>query len=225
MLNENKKRIYNSYLINSRKCRNKPFKVRKNFDRIDNDILYILIKLENLFKNYPNIDLDTYFSAPFMLFKDINHFALDYFATPAAIRSYTLYKKKILEEDIDSKSSLDAIKNGLQFIAKYCIVNNITLNEYYTHKSGLTYTWMKHIRKSNIIPYIAFGFKNVDELVFNIPEDERDLLLGNFGEKYYIFKGKYNSSKKAKPLIQNGLIKIKKWINDELKNKTVEKKK
>jgi len=73
----------------------------------------------------------------------------------------------------------------------------------------VTYTWMKQIRQGQISPYVIFGFKGIDDLIYNTPEDERDLLMGDFGDRLYNYKEKYNRSKYAKQLIIIGLNRIK----------------
>jgi hypothetical protein len=215
MLSEKQKRIYNSHLVNSRKQKNKPFNIKKDFSNINETTKNILIKLEYLFNKYPDVDIDTYFAAPYNIWPDIEYFPLEYYTSPPATRAYTLYKKQQIDQDIDSDDTINKIKESITFIAKFCHLNGISLDQYYTYKQGITYSWMTHIRKTNIIPYVVFGFKNIDNIFFNSQEDERDLLMGTFAEKYYIYKNKFNKSKKAKHIIIEGLNRIKHWINKE----------
>lgn len=212
MLSEKQKNIYNTHLATSRKLKNKPFKIRQNFDKLDQTTISILVKLEYLFDKYPDINIKTYFEAPYKVWPDKEYFPLEYFATHQATKAYTLYKKQLLTDDIDSKEVTDKIIDSLTFIAKFCIQNKMTLEEYYTHKTGVTYTWMKHVRRGNILPYVIFGFKNIDNIFYDSPEDERDLLLGKFGNDFYIYKGKYNKSSNTKNMVVEGLKRIEKWI-------------
>lgn len=212
---EKQKNIYNKHLAISRQSRNKPFKIKKNFSDIDATTQLSLIKIERLLSKFPNIDLDVYFKAPFSLWKDTEYFPLEYFATQAALRAFSLYKKQLLEQNIDSNESLDEIKSSLMFICKFCISNDITLDQYIIHKSGITYSWSKHIQNASITPYVMFGFNNIDKIIFNIPEDESEYMLGTFKEKFYVYKNAFNKSTTAKHTIIEGLKKIKKWISEK----------
>lgn len=216
MLSYKQKEIYNKHLIISRKSRNKPFKPKENFSDITAETSNYLYKIEKMLSKFPNLDLDIYFKAPYMLWPDVEYFPLSYFTTQAAIRAFTLYRKNALEQDIDSDQSINNIKDSLIFIGKFCVSNKISLHQYYTFKGGISYTWMSHVRKGLISPYIIFGFDNIDNLVFSVPEDERDMMLGSFNDKYYNFKENYNKSKIAKQTILRGLEKIKEWVKAEL---------
>lgn len=220
MLSENQKAIYNKHLIVSRKSRNKPFKIKTDFSDITPATSNNLIKLEKIQSKFPNLDFDVYFKAPYELWPDTQYFPLEYFTTQAAIRAFTVYKKQILDQNIDSEASVKSIKNSLIFIAKFCTENKLSLQNYYTYKNGISYSWAGHIRKGLINPYIIFGFNNIDEIIFKIPEDERSFVLGSFSENYFNYKENFNKSKVAKHTIIRGLSKINLWINKEI---TVEK--
>lgn len=212
MISDNLKKIYNTYLVISRKSRNKPFKIRENFEEFETQKEYsMLIKLEHFFKRFPTVDKETYFKAPYELWKDKDFFGLDFYTTPVATRAYTLYKKQLLEQSPDNDANLEHIRQSLMFISKHCVTNKITLEEYFTRQSGVTYDWMKHVRQNLVSPYVVFGFTGVDNLLYRTPEDEKDLLLGEFADKFYIYKQKYNESKLAKQLIVQGLQRVRLW--------------
>jgi len=216
MLTAKQKEIYNKHLIISRKSRNKPFKPKENFSDVTAETSNYLHKIDRLLSKFPNIDLEVYFKAPYMLWPDTEYFPLQYFATQAAIRAFTVYRKNMVEQNIDSDQTIKDIKDSLIFIGKFCVSNKITLQQYFVFRSGITYAWMSHVRKGLISPYVIFGFDNIDNLIFSIPEDERDLMLGSFQDKYYNFKESYNKSKIAKNTIVQGLSRIKEWVTKEL---------
>ncbi len=208
--NETLESIYNTHLVVSRRSRNKPFKVRKDFSGFESSDEYNKwVIMENFFRRFPSINKELYFKAPYELWKDKEYFGVDFFITPAATRAYTVYKKQLQEQDPDSDESLQYIKDSIITIGKYCEQNKINFDEYILEKPGVTYTWMKQIRQGQISPYVIFGFKGIDDLIYNTPEDERDLLMGDFGDRLYNYKEKYNRSKYAKQLITIGLNRIK----------------
>jgi len=212
MISDNLKKIYNTYLVTSRKSRNKPFKLRENFEDFEAKIEYsVLIKLEHFFRRFPLVNMEAYFKAPYELWQDKDFFALDFYTTPVATRAYTLYKKQLLEQSPDNDANLEHIRQSLMFISKYCVTNKITLEQYFVQQSGVTYDWMKHVRQNLVSPYVVFGFTGVDDLLYRTPEDEKDLLLGEFADKFYIYKQKYNESKLAKQLVVQGLQRVRLW--------------
>lgn len=209
-ISQNLKSIYNTHLAVSRKTRGKPFKRREDFSDFETLPDFNKWKiLEHFLNKFPNVDKELYFKAPYELWKDKDYFAVDFYITPAATRAYTTYKTQLQQQNPDFDESLTYIKESLLFISKYCKQNNLNLDDYILEKPGSIYTWMKHIRQGQISPYVIFGFSNIDDIIYNTPNDERDLLLGEFGDKLYYYKEKYNRSKYAKQLITIGLKRLK----------------
>lgn len=214
MVSENIKTLYNQHLSITRSEKNRPYKKRVNFDDFEKTKEYnILIKLEHFFKRFPNIDTQIFFKSPFKIWKDKDYFPLEFYVTPAATRSYTLYKKQLTEIDPDSDESLEFIRSSLIFIAKYCSTNNVAIDKYHLCQVGNTYDWMKHVRQGKISLYTIFGFNNIDNIFHKTPYDERDLLLGEISNKFYVYKEKYNKSKLAKQLVSKGLNRLKTWTD------------
>lgn len=225
MLPEKQQKIYNQHLRISRSCRDKPFKLRTDFsDFKDKTKIHILQRLEMFFNKFPNVNEEVYFKAPYLIWKDKDYFDLSFYLTPVATRAYTVYKKQLLEQDPDNDDNVEFVRQSLMFITKYCIEKHISLKEYYTLQTGVTYDWMKHIRQAKISPYICFGFDNIDDIIYQVPEDERDLLLGSFADKFYNYKQQYNKSKHIKHMVKTGLQKINEWIEQKNKQQSVENK-
>jgi hypothetical protein len=100
-------RIFNKHLAVSRSLRNKPFKLRQNFDNFEQDPKYIHIKrLSIFFSKYPDVNMDTYFLSPYKLYPDVQYFDLAYFASPRAIKSYTIYKQQLFQESPDAQKMM-----------------------------------------------------------------------------------------------------------------------
>ena len=146
------KQIYNLYLKVSRSAANKPSKRRENFDGFEQDPKYISIRrLTTLFTKHKEIDIHLYFEAPYKIYKDVNFFDLAYYASPRAIKAYTLYKKQIESNDPDS--FIDDVKKSLKFIALFCISKKLQLIDYINYTEGLFPVWMEHIKTNQINPY------------------------------------------------------------------------
>jgi len=204
----------------TKSSQNKPFTLRKNFDGFEDKPEYLYIKKISKFLNkFPQIKPELYFKAPFMIYDDLDYISLDFFTTRKALKAYTVYMKQKNEESPDSKEHLEFIKESLRFIAMFCIKNKIPIREYVTHKTGVTYSWMKHFKEHNISVYVLFELPNIFNIVGQTPEDEKELFLGDIGNKLHIYKMKYMNSKEAINLIRKGYKKIITLVDQQNKRK------
>jgi hypothetical protein len=89
------------------------------------------------------------------------------------------------------------------------------LEQYPTHKSGITLDWMKQIKKHEISIYVLMEFQEISNLIREVADDEKELFLGDVGTYFWGYKSKYNQSEFAKKLVKEGLAKINKIINDK----------
>jgi hypothetical protein len=210
------KKIYNKHLAISKSLRNKPFKLRNNFEDFENDSKYIFIKrLANLFTRHPDIDIDMYFSAPYQLYKDVNYFDLNFFASPRAIKTYTIYKQELLYTSPDNQ--IDSVKKSLHFIVHFCLQNKINFEDYpYFKESGLQPIWIYHIKRNKINPYSIMEFPNIVNFINELQRDERSLLLGQFGDNFFAYKNNYLTSKKLRSFLTEAFIKLKFFVDKNL---------
>ena len=216
-MTELEKKIYNKHLAISRSIRNKPFKIKKNFDGFEDDEKYSLIKrLSVFFMKYPEVDMDVYFSAPYKLYKDVDFFDLRYFSSPRAIKTYTIYKNEL--DKLSPDQHTEDVKKSLRFIAKFCIENNITLDKYICHKDiGIHYTWMYHLKHNFINIYSLMEFPNVLEQISELPEEEQILFLGKTYNDFFNYKTKYLNSK-LRPTLILSFNKVRVFVEKTLTN-------
>ena len=64
------KNIYNKYLAVTRSSQGKPFKLRKQFDDLDDHKTACLKKLSLFFNKFKHVDMDDFFSAPWRIYND-----------------------------------------------------------------------------------------------------------------------------------------------------------
>ena len=209
-------RIYNTHLAISRSLRNKPFKIKKSFEGFEEDPKYVAIKrLSNFFNRYPDIDMSTYFKAPYKLYTDVEYFDLNYFASPRAIKSYTIYKQLLTKTSPDSQ--YEAVKESLLFISKFCIQNKIQLHDYLEYKeNGAENSWTYHIKKNQINPYSLMEFDNVSAYINEMAEDTKEFFLGDFGKNFLEYRQKYMNSEKLRPFLAKAFIKLKLFIDKNI---------
>lgn len=213
MITNVEKNLYNTYLRITRSAVNKPFTYRKDFTDLDASTVLYLLRIRNLLCKYPHIKPEDYFLAPFKVYPNAEHFTLEYYAGMGAVNAYSLYMKQVQEMAPDSEEQLKFIRESLKHIGTFCIRNNINVEEYPTFKTGLTYDWMKHVKKHEISLYALMEFPEIHNIISRSAEDERELFLGELGKYYLGYKSKYMQSKIAKQLVKEGISKINNIVN------------
>jgi|688.fasta_scaffold474635_2 hypothetical protein len=211
-LEDFQKRIYNTYLKTSRKGLG--IKFRKNFDNISEYHVLNLKKLSSFFKKYPHINVDEFFDAPTSVYENEPYPQLSFFNSRSAIRCYSLYKKKI--EDQNPEQQSESIKNSLIFIGSFCIQNNIDISEYLNHKTGCITSWLEHYRQRKINPYSLMEIGDIISNIDKHQEDELCLFSENLKEKIHLYKIRYRKSKKTMDLVKSGTNKISFFIKKRL---------
>ena len=116
MINEKEKSIYNSFLYASRKAKNKPVRLRQNFDNLESKDEVALKKLNLLLSKYTHINYSDFFIAPYKVYGSDNYFDLTFFNTRRAIKCYSMYCKDKQVQDPDSEESINTLKECLKFI-------------------------------------------------------------------------------------------------------------
>lgn len=217
MVNERKKHIYNTYLRVSRSIKNKPFTYRKDFSDLDDSTILFLTRIDNLLTKYPHINIDAYFMAPFKVYPNAEHFNLEYFANMSGVNAYAIYMKQIQEMSPDSDEQLEFIKRSLKHIGLFCLMNKITIEQYPSYKTGLTYDWMKQIKRHEISIYALMEFPEISDIIKRMAEDEKELFLGDIGTFFWGYKTKYIQSKLACVLVKTGIKKINEVIKTKIK--------
>ena len=214
-ITELEKYLYNRHLVASRTARNKPFRLKTQFDDIVNtDKHKFLQKISVLFAKHPELNADVYFMSPYKLYPDVAYFALDYFASMRAIKSYTIYKKQLLVEDPDSQ--LEDVTLSLRFIANFCIKEQIYFYAYTQHRTGDVYTWMLHYKQNKINIYSLFEFTNVHSSVSQLTQDVQNFFVHDFVEQFHNLKMKYIKSNKIKPYIQTAFPVLSNFVQKKL---------
>jgi len=214
-LTELEKQIYNKHLAVSRSKRNKPFKLKTNFLDIENTAKHkFLTRISTLVHKHPEINLDIFFSAPYDLYRDVQYFDLEYFASMRAVKSYTTYKQQLLLKDPDLQ--LDSIKDSLKFICHFCIENNIKFYQYHLHKTADLFTWMKHYKENKINIYSVMEFKDIYSSAKQLTEEVQKFFLSTFLENFQTFYFKYNNSNIIKPYIQKAFPILSNFVQTQL---------
>lgn len=209
MVTETQKRIYNTFLKESRK--GQPWKARQNFDKLDNESCVALDKLERFFKSQPNIDWNIYFSAPHHVYPDDTYYNLEYFTTQKAKKTYAIYIKNLELEDPDTNGSLIRLQQALKFVLEFCQEMGLTLEDYPTYSEDNLPKVVDHL-KSHKINFYTLHALGVSRL--NIEQKILDFIFGDFYGTHQKTKNKFFASKKMKEFSKQAKLKIQ----EKLKN-------
>ena len=203
------KHIYNTYLATSRASQNKPFRLRKDFKKIDEGKFVAIKKISSFLKRFPHIKIEDYFKAPYCIYPDEQFFPLDYFASLKATKAYTLYQRRMVNMDPDSDEQLNNIKTSLVFIFNFCRGHNISPQGYISHKTGNEYSFILHLKEHKVNIYTLLGYKNLETI---IRTRDAEVIKYIIGDEIYnnisVFRTKLYNSKKAFKLVDLGLKKI-----------------
>ena len=208
MITENEKSIYNTYLATSRSAKNKPFKLRKNFAKLETDDNYIYVqKLARFFDNHPNIKQQEFFKAPFVLHPE-EDFHLEFFTKPRAVKTYVNFLNYIDSLPWDSEYHMQQSVKALKYIKRFCEQRSISsVEDYMVYKSNNLYPdWFIHAKQRFINLPTLHGLPNVLMSTNNFPADITEMFVGDFISQYYSNKQKFKG--KIRSLIKNGIIKI-----------------
>jgi hypothetical protein len=215
-------RIYNTFLRISRAQKNKPFRYRKNFEDFEKEENYLpVLKLKNFFSRNPKISMEDYFLAPYYVFPDSkeSYYDLKFYNSLQAIKTYSLYNKKILMEEPDSEIQLTKIKEGLEFIRDFCLEKEIQLAEYLFYKSEKTHDFLIHLAEKKISIYNLFLLKDFDKVLKTYDFELLTFILNEMASRISHFRTKFLSSQKAKLFCVQGLKKIENKIKITLENR------
>lgn len=208
------KNIYNKYLAVTRSSQGKPFKLRKQFDDLDDHKTACLKKLSLFFNKFKHVDMDDFFSAPWRIYNDQPNIDLSFYVSQRALKVYTLYIQRKATTKPDTEEQLYDMKKTLQYILKFCVRCNIKVDDYIEHKTNNMYTFVDHLRQHNVNIYVLFGFTNFEKNLMKCDWDHVKFMLGDMADRLDTFRTNYLTSSRAKNFVQLGIHKIKQIQNN-----------
>ena len=215
MITEKEKHIYNSFLYASRKAKNKPVRLRQNFNNLQSEHEVALKKLNILLSKYTYINYSDFFIAPYRVYGADNYFDLSFFNTRKAIKCYSLYCKEKQVQDPDGEESLSTLKDCLKFIYTFCLEEKITLAQYknLTEQVGSLPVIFTHLKNHKINFYILHALdmdgvvKKQDEILTWVISDFFNL-YNKTRVKFISSKLLKDKSKKGIKIIEQKLLKF-----------------
>jgi len=194
--------IYNAYLIASRRAKNQPVRLRKDFSKITDEVYIQLKKLGSFFESNKSIPLNEFFWSPYEAYSKDEFFDLGFYTTRKAIVAYTRYMHKKETQDPDSDNCINDCKQALKTIYNYCVDHKSTLQRYKLD-TGIP-AFLLHLKEHKINFYIIHGL-DVDRSLKNIEQELLDFYCKDFYTMYSSTRVKFLSSKHLKEVVRKGL--------------------
>ena len=206
-LDEFSKRIYNDYLRISAKYHNRPYRNRKNFDGFEYN--RDLMKIVEVFRKYPHINVDKFFSAPYEIWETNDYFKLDFYSKRKALNAYVQYKKKLIALPPDDEYVIKQLVYGFYFIKEFCRGKGIGVGDYIEHKEGI-YSFLTHLKEDKVTIYNLFSFdKFKTKFKKEVDSELKNFLFSDLYIDYDIMYRKYMNSDKCREISKKCLQKLK----------------
>lgn len=206
MLSKFEEYIYNKYLKLSRT--GKPYKYRKDFSKISDEIVICLNKISRFLDVYKTVDLDTFLEAPFKIYENEGYVPLQFYCTQKARKAYTIYKQQKQLQYTDSDEHIDKIKESLKFIYRFCKENNKKIGEYLTIENQSYPVFLQHLKENTIDIYVIYGFKDYQKIIESIPVDIVMLMYENLYKDIEDCYSKYVTSKRCRNAVITGIKRL-----------------
>ncbi len=212
-VSEFEEHIYNLHLKTTRQKNNQPYKLRKNFEGLDDTTKIYLKKLSLFFTKHKHINIEEFFISPFTIYPDEKFFDLQYFTTLKAVKSYTLYQKHIQNLAPDNIEQLACIQKSIKFILNFCKENKINIEDYVRYKQDNVPSFLVHLKEHKINIYTLCGFKDFEQIFKKVdPEIIKFMFDEQIYEQIRVTKIKLFGSNKAKLFVDLGLQKASEII-------------
>ena len=194
------KLIYNRYLAETRLGQGKPFKLRQNFDKIDESTKVYLTRLSNFFNKHKNINLNKFFKAPYKIYKDKPHLGLDFYLSMKAIKLYREYINADNRQSPDSDDAKLGFKQSMEFVINFCKDNKIKFSDYISFKEeNAMNSFFEHLKHGKVTLLFLFMYPNFESQLKTVDVEIRQHILGDTFNDISKMRVKfYNCSEKTK---------------------------
>lgn len=207
-ITDRQKEIYNVFLRVVAEVADRPFKHRKNFSTLKNDVCLSLAKLEGFFEKYPHIDVYEYLMAPYKVWDDVKFQPLDFYIKRKSLIVYQTYKKSLVDLEPDSDYHMGKLVESFKFIFDFCKNNNIKPDDYIHVKNGVN-VCLTHLKEGRVSLYSLFVFKGFKRLFVDLDRETKKLLFGNYYSDIEYKYRKYLASSKFRKSTEKALHGIK----------------
>lgn len=187
-LSDYQKLIYNRYLKALAAAGGRPYRERKNFEEVENDIAacQYLATLERLFKRYDFVNVDKFFKVNFeytgQKYLPLQHFTRN--------KCFSVYMRLVQSMELNDHEEEETLSDeekkdflsGFRFISDFCQEQGIPMRKYTELSNHYTVPYyLLHIQEKKI------HFHHLHALglaLFEVPKDYCELVCPYFVERF-----------------------------------------
>lgn len=214
MVTEREKDIYNSYLYATRTAQGKPTRFRKDFSKLKDEDFVALKKLSAFFVKHNHINYRDWFAAPFSVYSKDEWFDLRFFNSRKALKCYSIFMKDKEMSNPDAEDNIEVMKDGFRYIAKFCIKNNLTIDEYRVHYTNNMPTCLLHLQEHRLNFYTLHAL-DVDTTIKAIEKDVLEFIVKDFQTIFARTRTKFYSSTILKSKAKETKDKVKEIVEKQ----------
>jgi hypothetical protein len=194
------KLIYNRYLAETRMGQGRPYKLRQNFDKVDESTKLYLTRLSNFFNKHKNINLNKFFKAPYKIYKDKPHLGLDFYLSMKAIKLYREYINACNRQSPDSDDAKLGFRQSMAFVINFCKDNQIKFSDYINYKEENSMNaFFDHLKHGKVTLLFLFMYPAFESQLKTVDVEIRQHILGDIFNDIAKMRVKfYNCSEKTK---------------------------
>lgn len=207
-MNKDLLEIYNSFVHSYRTFNNAPFRARKNYETLPQEIKNNVERIKIFFDSY-HLDKNDFFDAPYFLFPDTKYFSFDYYLSRKAIKSYMDFQKELLMRGPDEPRNLVKIKNSVQFLKGFLKNENLIFDEYLNHKKENIPSFITHLKERTVNLYFLLGLENFSNAFYSFNSNLLKFILPDIYENFEYYQKNFNTSK-------NGRLFVKTILNKKI---------
>lgn len=195
--------IYNSFIRAYRQANNAPYRARKNYESLPQDIKNKVERIRIFFESNSNLNMDEFFQSPYFLFSDTKYFPFDYFLSRKAIRNYTDYQKELLMLGPDDSRNLIKIKNSAIFLKKFLKEESLKFSEYLNHQKEKIPSFITHLKNRNMSIYFLLGVEGFESCFYAFDSNLAKFIIPDIYENFELYNKKFLTSKHARLFVKN----------------------
>tara|TARA_R100000951_G_scaffold8193_1_gene7437 strand:+ start:9916 stop:10584 length:669 start_codon:yes stop_codon:yes gene_type:complete len=205
--------IYNTYLRVSRQVKNKPFKLRKQFDDLPSDKVVACATIDGILRRINATSAEDFIRASYLQFPD-DHLDLKHFTTMKAIRSYSLWLKSRKTKEFDIEDITGDILMSAKFIYGVCKENSLELSDYLEFvpvgSNSDIPLFLNNLKQGDISWYILFAIGDPTKYIKRVPNELLEFMFGReFHKTHGLMRTRYlKLPSEVKILIEKALNKI-----------------
>ena len=193
--------IYNSFIRAYRTANNAPFRARKKYETLPQDVKNKVERIKLFFDSY-NLDKNDFFDAPYFLFSDTKYFPFEYYLSRKAIKCYTDFQKELLIRGPDEPRNLIKIKNSVKFIKKFCESESIKFKDYLNHNKDKIPSFITHLKERQVSIYFLLGLDQFQSAFYSFNSNLSKFIIPDIYENFELYQKKFNTSKHARIFVK-----------------------